>query len=321
MNRKTLILLFSLLFVSMLIADVRGQKENKPVSSETPLLFGEGVISTPDNEGNLSLAPDGKTLYFTKFAPFDTSFVAIVVSRLRGNNWSKPEIADFSSPGNDGDPFVAPDGSKIFYVSFRSADGKRKADTDIWMVEKLGDKWSAGKNLGATVNTDGFELSPNVTKDGTLYFWSIRKDGKGGGDIYRSRLTNGEYAAPENLGEIINSPGNETDLFVAPDESYLIFTSDRPGGEGGGDLYISYRDGSSWTTPKNLGKTVNTKATETAPYVTPDGKQLLFVSTRGAGDNTPSKSLTYDELNRALKGANNGRRNIYAVTFALVNGR
>jgi Tol biopolymer transport system component len=315
--------LMAILIFGLLCADLRSfqaaaQGAGKPDATTgtqtAPRLFGDGVISTPDHEGNASVSPDGRTLYFTRFAPFDTSFSAILFSQMqKGGRWGEPQLAAFSNPGTDSAPFISPDGSRIFFASFRASEGSRKADTDLWMVERRAGAWGEPKNLGAQVNSDAFELSPTVTASGTLYFWSTREGGKGGADIYRARQAGGVYGTPENLGEAINAASNETDLFVAPDESYMIFASDRPGGEGRGDLYISYNQGGAWTQPRNLGKAVNTVAGESGPYVTPDGTQLLFVSTKGAGDATPEKPLTYAELQRLLKSVHNGRRNIYAV--------
>ena len=94
-----------------------------------------------------------------------------------------------------------------------------------------------------------------LTKDGTMYFFSNRKGGFGKSDIYHSRLENGEYKVVKNLSSPVNSEFSDYDSFIAPDESYLIFSSDRPGGYGKyNDIYITFRkkDG-TWTEPKNLG--------------------------------------------------------------------
>jgi Tol biopolymer transport system component len=95
----------------------------------------------------------------------------------------------------------------------------------------------------------------------------------------------GRWAQPENLGAPVNTAGREYDPFVAPDESYLIFASERPGGLGGADLYISVRrpDG-SWGTPANLGPTVNSAASDYTPMLSPDGQYLFFTSGSAGSD-------------------------------------
>jgi Tol biopolymer transport system component len=104
---------------------------------------------------------------------------------------------------------------------------------------------------------------------------------KGSLDIWRSRFVNGKYTLPENLEEI-NTEHYEDGPFIAPDESYLIFESERPGGIGGSiDLYISFRkDDGSWSVPVNMGETINSDKTDRWARVTPDGKYLFFGSNR-----------------------------------------
>jgi Tol biopolymer transport system component len=99
------------------------------------------------------------------------------------------------------------------------------------------------------------------------------------GDIYRANRVNGQYPKVENLGVPVNSEYHEVDAFVAPDESYMIFCSDRPGGYGKADFYVSFRkkDG-SWTVPVNLGDKINSPFSEYIPSVSPDGKYFFFTT-------------------------------------------
>jgi Tol biopolymer transport system component len=286
-----------------------------------PELFAPGVISTPDYELDASFTPDGRTLYFTKSTPQFGTLLTIVVSRLRDGKWSKPEVAEFSGQWSDADPFVSPDGRRLFFISTRPVDGKPKKDNDIWVMDKVASGWSEPRNLGAPVNTAGRELYPTVTRDGTLYFVSSRPGGLGGSDIYRARLVNGKYAEPENLGPAINSRFNEGDAYIAPDESYLIFTSaGRPDDLGGGDLYISFRKNGVWTPARHLGAGVNSSAREFCPIGSPDGKYLYFTSERGFGDTPPDRRLTYKELEANLRGIRNHLGNIWRIDLKAVAG-
>jgi Tol biopolymer transport system component len=98
--------------------------------------------------------------------------------------------------------------------------------------------------------------------------------------IYRARLRDGLYVDREKLGGGINSPHVDGTPYIAPDESYLIFTSFRPGSRGLGDLYISFRGEEGWIPPVNMGPEINTPAKEGYPFVTYDGKYLFFMSNR-----------------------------------------
>jgi Tol biopolymer transport system component len=287
-----------------------------------PELFEPGIISTPDYELNAAFTPDGRTLYFTKSTPQFGGLLTIVVSRLRGGKWSTPEVAEFSGQWSDADPFVSPDGRRLFFISNRPVEGKPKKDNDIWVMEKTAAGWSAPRNLGAPVNSADRELYPTVSRDGTLYFVSSRPGGLGGSDIYRARLVNGKYAEPENLGPAINSRFNEGDAYIAPDESYLIFTSTgRPDDLGGGDLYISFREDGVWTPARHLGAGVNSPAREFCPIVSPDGKYLYFTSERGFGDAPPDRRLTYKELEANLRGIRNHLGNIWRIDLPAVTAK
>src|SRR5262249_25511828 len=154
-------------------------------------------------------SPDGSTFYFVKSTP-DANFWTIVFSRFADGKWSAPQVAPFSGQYSDADEFITADGQRMFFISRRpvspeispTAPGK----LDIWVVDKTdaGD-WGEPKNLGRPVNSEGSEFFPTLTRDGTLYFGSGRKGGFGGIDLYRSRLVNGKYQEPENLGDTINS--------------------------------------------------------------------------------------------------------------------
>jgi Tol biopolymer transport system component len=131
----------------------------------------------------------------------------------------------------------------------------------------------------------GIRIFPAVAANGTLYF-----TGRGSGlssfgqnDIYRVRRVNGRYSEPENLGSAINSSSSEYDAWVAPDESFLIFISDRPGGIGQRDFYVSARSNGMWMPPRNAGARINSAGSREAccPAVSPDRKHFYFVNERG----------------------------------------
>jgi Tol biopolymer transport system component len=126
----------------------------------------------------------------------------------------------------------------------------------------------------------------SIAANGNIYFGSGAPGGFGGGDVYLSRFVNGSWQEPENLGPAINTEAGEGSPFIAPDESYLIFTGNRrPGGVGGVDLYISFKgDEDNWTAPVNMGEPVNSRAYEICALVTPDGSQIILNSSRRGND-------------------------------------
>jgi Tol biopolymer transport system component len=268
-----------------------GKASRNPVQSKPPYasdevmseprLFAEGVINTDDDTYGPAFTPDGKTVYFVKRIK-EGAIEYIFLSRFVNGKWSEPQVAEFSGKYLDKEPFVSPDGSQLFFASLRPVEGTTpNKDFDIWMMRRIKDGWGPPEHLPAPVNTEAYENYPSVAANGTLYFGSSREGGKGRVDLYRAKLVGGKYTTVETLGNAINTAYTEADPYIAPDESFLIFTSSRPGGYGTGDLYLSFNKNGGWTPPKNLGPKVNSELFEYTALVTPDGKYLFF--TRGIG--------------------------------------
>jgi Tol biopolymer transport system component len=138
---------------------------------------------------------------------------------------------------------------------------------------------SERKNLGAPF--EGILIMRlTASAEGTYVFDEIVKDGKGGyedGPIRSSRLVDGKREKPRVLSKAINTGKQNSHPFIAPDESYIIWDSQRDGGYGDSDIYISYRqqDG-AWGAAINMGDKINTAGWDAAASVTPDGKYILF---------------------------------------------
>ncbi len=283
-----------------------------------PIVFGEGVISTGDYELNAMFTADGNTVYFTRTTP-DPRFtmMTILVSDFEDGHWQKPTVASFSGQFSEVDPFISPDGQSIFYTSTRPRQGVEPTeDYNIWKVDRTSSGWSTPIRLPETVNTDGDEYYPGVSANGNLYFSAVREGGVGRYDLYVSEFADGDYLDPKNLGEAVNSEGSEIDLYVAPDESYLIFVSYRDGGQGRGDLYISYNRNGTWTPAVNLGDLVNTPGREYTPVISPEGNYLFFTSDRSTFGGSMVSPMDYDELQARLDSPGNGLGDIYYVSVS-----
>jgi hypothetical protein len=219
---------------------------------------------------------------------------------------------------------MTPDGKRLVFCSRRplNGSGPPKADTDFWYVDRTDKGWSAPTHLGIIVNSDAQEYYPVFTRNGTLYFSSNREGGLGGADIYRSRYVNGQYTKPENLGEPINSPFFEGDLFIAPDESYIIVTCyGRSESLGSGDLYLSFRqEDGSWSELTNMGSPINSEANEHCPMVSHDGKYFFFSSGRSIHQAYAVTPITYEEKVELLNNPGCGRNeDIYWVDTKVID--
>jgi Tol biopolymer transport system component len=278
-----------------------------------PRLFAPGVVSTPDDEFGGAFTPDGKTVVFDKSVVRHYLYV-ICESHFENGAWSTPRVAPFSGSYRDSDPVFSPDGSKLYFVSDRPVNGVPKTDFDIWVVARRGDGWGEPEHLDAPINSEYGEYFASAASNGDLYFSSARPGGKGGLDVYRSRFVDGKYAAPENLGDAINSESWELDCLVAPDASFLIVGAiGRPDSVGNFDLYVSYPRDGGWTPLALLSPKVNTAARDYSPRLSPDGRTLVFTSERDFATMPLAKPLTTDELEQGLKSVCNGSGNIYQI--------
>jgi peptidoglycan/xylan/chitin deacetylase (PgdA/CDA1 family) len=289
-------------------------------SAPAPRLFAEGVVNTGGDEYGPAFTPDGRTVYFAKRSA-DRKMEHIYFSRFDAGRWGEPQIAPFSGKYFDKEPFIAPDGRKLFFSSTRpvSPSAPERRDFNLWVVERnpaaAGATWGDARPLGAEVNSDTYDNYPSVAASGNLYFSSTRAGGQGSNDLYRARLVQGRYAPAENLSSL-NTPESDADPYIAPDESYIIISTTRAGSYGEGDLYVSFNVGGGWTRPRNLGAKINSATYEYTPLVSPDGKYLFF--SRGWGDiyqmDVSALPLRREAADRAETNEAPRRRRV-AVTF------
>jgi ankyrin repeat protein len=269
------------------IPNLRGEYfgQNKP--GMKPNLFGPDIVSTERNELNAVFSPNGKEFYFTRRSSSPGGSDTILFMEDQDGRWTRPRTASFSGTYSDVDMFISRNGEVLFFCSNRPLPGEKepKKDTDIWVVRRKGSDWEEPRPLVGPVNSDRNDYYPTLTDSGTLFFSSHREGSKGENDIFRAESADGGYGAPVNLGDAINTEHREFDPFIAPDESFLIFASGRPGGLGEADLYISFRakDG-TWSRAQNMGQAVNSSASDYTPMLSPDGKYLFFTSGRAGVD-------------------------------------
>ena len=239
----------------------------------------------------ITFTPDGKTAYFASsaaFFPF-TRQATIYVSHFVRGQWTPPEVAPFSGQYSDIDPFLAPNGQRLYFSSIRPVDGVPRGDIDIWYVERTPDGWSEPIHLGPEVNSPtADELYPSADAKGTLYFASgpfFPQPGRHW-DIYRAERSGDGFAPREALpGAVNTSPvagGGLQDAWefnpeISVNGKTLVFTSLRPGGFGLGDLYVSNLKGGEWTPARNLGPLVNTASDEFHPTLSRNRQELYFV--------------------------------------------
>jgi len=244
--------------------------------------FAPGILPR-DLHSTPVFAPDGTWVYWKAI---DVRPDRISASRQIDGRWTAPHAAPLGLLSFDADdPVLSADGRTLYFTSWRPRKWYRPLPHKerIWYAERRsaqGLRWKRPRPLSDAVNAMDLHWQFSLARNGALYFASQ-------GDLYRAPLVDGRHATPQRLGPAVNGSSREDMPFVAPDEGYLIFSSDREEGSlGAEDLYVSFRraDG-AWSAAVNLGPAVNSAAPELCPRVSPDGRYLFFLS---------GKSGTYD---------------------------
>lgn len=267
-----------------------------------PINLGDS-INTAYDEYWPSLTADEQTLIITRLVPkseeeksqmqypggnrnmtLSSNFQEDFYISVKENNiWTNAENAGkpLNSKGNEGAQTLLVNGQAMYFTACNRPDGKGRCD--IYFSELEDNQWTEPVNISSPVNTTYWEAQPSIAPDGkTLYFVSNRSGGNGQKDIWVSyKLADGNWTKPENLGEAINSPGEEQSPFIHPDNKTLYFASNGLTGMGGFDLFKTTRkDDGSWTEPVNLGYPINTTFDEIGLMVNAKGDKAYFSSDR-----------------------------------------
>jgi len=243
-----------------------------------PEVFAPDYFEQFDFVRDVAFTPDGNEFYFTLI---ENDNFSIMYSYFDSSAWTIPAKAFFSSEFNDFEPCISVDGKEMYFVSSRLTKEKQNMDEDcdIWRIKKTGDKWSAPEPLDSNINTECMEYYPSVTKKGRLYF-ERNNIHQTRGDIYCSNNQGKGFEEPQILPKIVNLPNSSFNAFIAPDESYLIFsTYIQTDSLWHSDLFISFKDkNEDWGEPQNLGIKINTLRNEYSPWVSHDGKYFFYSS-------------------------------------------
>ena len=260
-----------------------GKKESlkylgQPQPGLTAQLFAPGLVSIDNRyEFGSTFSADGKEFYYATEVDKKPEIWMI---RLVNNSWTSPEKLMTHEKYGYNDPFLSHDGKRLFFISDRALDGKgEKKDIDIWYIERAKSGWSEPINAGRQINTDKNEYYISLTNKGTIYFASNGDTGptnEKNYDIRSAEFTKGKFQPSKKLSAAINTENYEGDVYISPDETYVIYCSERPNNNGKGDLYISFKNANGEWTPSKHMESISTEAYEFCPFVTNDQKFLFF---------------------------------------------
>ena len=238
-------------------------------------------VNTSESEYFPSLTIDGKELVFTR--RLNGANEDFFTCKKDSNQWTKakPIEGNVNTEQNEGAQNISQDGQWLVFTGCNRPDGFGSCDIYISYLDKNG--WSEAINSGGWVNSDQWESQPCLSPDKRdLYFASRRVGGFGGSDIYVSHLQpNGKWGEPENLGDGINTSGDEQCPFIHADNQTLYFTSNYWPGYGDDDLFYVRRGPMGvWSKPINLGYPINTISREGTLFIDANGKTAYYASDR-----------------------------------------
>ena len=272
------------------------QKSNPKVDKDLPLVLGQcyQYVGELDkaleqfNKYRASLNPKKmKTDEVTQF--IDQCMTAKELMSKPVNVTFKNMGKDVNSEFDDAVPSLSADGKTLIFTSRRpdTEGGGIDPNTGLyyddiyyttWDDEK--GKWKPADGIPGNLNTVGHDACMSISPDGSMIFVYRNIDKvTGSGDIYYSTLkADGTWGTPVDIGKPVNSSYFESSACLSPDGNTLYFISERLGGEGNADIWMSTKLAGLWQKPVNLGKNINTIEDELGVFMHPDGKTLFFTS-------------------------------------------
>lgn len=238
------------------------------------------VIFTSTREDGIAKEKDGIT---------GQHFADIYTSRQdKKGNWDKPELIDeeggLNTKGSEGMPFFTKSFSDVYFTRCPN-DRRRQSGCQIIKSRRTGTAFSEGEVV-EIAGVDSLDVigHPTLNSDESIiYFAADRRGGMGGRDIWVSiKDDKGKFGRPFNLGDVVNTPGDEVFPFLRND-STLYFSSDGHGGMGGLDIFVTTADSTGhWSKPVNLKSPINSTGNDFSIIFHPTEERGFFASNRGS---------------------------------------
>ena len=248
------------------------------------------VVNGSNGESGPFISADGLTLLFQSDRPggYGAADIWISVRSSPESEWGRP-----TNPGppvngsaEEGGPSLSSEGLVLLFNSGRPGGQGRQ---DIWLCERPSAEaaWTEAVNLGSLVNGRYDDWAPKVSSDGLAFIFAVMRGKDTGEHLWTCsrQPSRQDWSRPVDLGPEVNGSGWNGGPFLSLDGQLLLFHSPREGGQGAYDLWMRQRVSSSgsWSKPVNLGPSVNSPVSEHLPFLSSNGRFMLFSSDRPGG--------------------------------------
>jgi len=294
----------------------------------TPVLFAPGIVSTGMNERDITIAPDGKEIFYGLTTG---RTVTIMHSCYRNGLWTEPAVASFAVDDRFFyfEPCLSSDGNRIYFLTTMPANGKEPrpgwGHQNIFAADRKTDgSWGDPYDTGSNINGDMQQFYPSMTKTQKLYFCrtdpATRRN-----TVHRATIVDGVFTLSEKLPAPVNTDStNPYNAYIAPDESFLIACIGEVTYEknpGRPNYFIFFRnDDDTWSDPVPFGPEINIRGSGAmSSSLSPDGKYLFFAAQVNAyGKTEPGERTSLSRFKEISNSPQNGNSDIYWVDASVI---
>ena len=233
-------------------------------------------------ESNGTFSADGKVFCYNRRG-------SVYITENTDQGWTTPKRIS-SVPSDVWAPYLSPDGNSLYF--------SRRCN--LFRCNRTPRGWAQPQQLGPPLSSSAMEFGFSLAADNSFYFSSTRKGGRGGDDLWYAPFVDNTWSQAIHL-PALNTVYNDAGPGIAPDKSFMVFNSIKPGGLGGADLYLTLRqpDG-TWTTPRNLGPRINSIYHDFGAHITADKKYLFFTRRTGGNVKRDAADIYWVELKEYL---------------------
>ena len=233
-------------------------------------------------ESNGTFSADGKVFCYNRRG-------SVYITENTHQGWTTPKRI-LSVPSNMWSPYLSPDGNSLYFSRRHN----------LFRCNRTPGGWTQPQELGPPLSSSAIEWGFSLAADNSFYLCSSRPGGGSECDIWHAPFVDNTWPQATRVSGV-NSSYNEGAPGIAPDKSFMVFNSTRPGGLGGTDLYLSLQQpNGTWTTPRNLGPRVNSAYHDFGSYISPDKKYLFFSRSTDWNSNRDAADIYWVELKEYL---------------------